>query len=152
MGRIQKAHVSDSKELSDLTKRSKAYWGYTKEQMHVWADELTISADYIKLNQVYVMRGDKQKVIGYYAFHIISSTMVRLDHIFLEPDFIGTGFGEKLMVHFLARIREMGSLKVILDAEPNAEGFYQKFGFKKVTQLESAIPGRYLPVMELTLQ
>lgn len=40
---------------------------------------------------------------------------------------------------------------VTLDAEPNAERFYLKFGFKTVDQLASSIPNRFLPVMELDL-
>jgi len=39
-----------------------------------------------------------------------------------------------------------------LDADPHAEGFYQKFGFVTVEQRPSTIAGRYLPIMQLDLE
>jgi predicted GNAT family N-acyltransferase len=45
-----------------------------------------------------------------------------------------------------------GAKKVILEAEPNAEGFYAKFGFVKIGEIETSIKNRYLPVMELVIE
>ena len=38
-----------------------------------------------------------------------------------------------------------------LDADPNAESFYARFGFTQVGQLQSSIKDRFLPIMELIL-
>ncbi|MBT5099546.1 MAG: GNAT family N-acetyltransferase [Polaribacter sp.] len=40
-------------------------------------------------------------------------------------------------------------LKVLSD--PNAAGFYKKYGFKVISQKQSSIAGRLLPEMELIL-
>ncbi|MFT6245466.1 MAG: hypothetical protein ACJA0U_003079 [Salibacteraceae bacterium] len=45
---IEIASTSDAKDLTDLTIRSKSYWGYSSEQIEEWRDDLTISADYLE--------------------------------------------------------------------------------------------------------
>ena len=65
------------------------------------------------------------------------------------PEYIGKGFGNYLMLDFLNRIKENRDVKkILLDADPNAEKFYQKFGFTTIGQLETSIKNRFLPIME----
>lgn len=53
------------------------------------------------------------------------------------------------MNHFLENCKNCKS--ITLDAEPNVEAFYNKFGFKKISELETSIKDRFLPIMELIL-
>ena len=41
--------------------------------------------------------------------------------------------------------------KVILDADPNAEKFYEKLGFLKIGQFETSIKNRLMPIMEMNI-
>lgn len=85
--------------------------------------------------------------------HIFKSneTTIKLDNLFILPEFIGTGLGRILMNHFLEKVKDYEIEKITLDAEPNAEDFYKKFGFIRIGQLESSIKNRFLPIMELNL-
>ena len=147
---IARAIPKDSHELSDLTYRSKAHWGYSAEQLEKWRDDLQITSEYIRDHDVWLVRIN-EKIAGYYSFSIISATTLKLDNIFLEPLHIGAGLGSLLMKDFLDKATGLGVTTITLDAEPNAEPFYQKFGFKTVGQLKSTIPGRFLPFMKLSL-
>lgn len=147
---IQKATLRDSQELSELTFESKAYWGYAKEQLDEWHDDLLVSEKYIENNEVFLTKKN-DRIIGYYSFKIISDSTVKLDNIFIQPKYIGKGLGTILMEDFLYRMKESQITVVTLDSEPNSNQFYQKFGFKTVGQLKSSIPNRFLPIMELNL-
>ena len=50
---ISKATIEDAKILTDITKKSKAHWGYSNEQMESWSSQLTIATNYIEINEVY---------------------------------------------------------------------------------------------------
>jgi len=147
---IQKADITDDEVLTAITKKSKAHWGYTEEQLLAWSEHLTITALYIKDNQVYKLLTDGG-VVGYYSYYTYDEAAVKLDNLFILPVFIGSGIGRLLMEDFLLRIKNTGIKKVTLESEPNAKGFYTKFGFVKTGQLETSIKDRYLPIMQLDI-
>lgn len=148
---ILKASPSDHEILTEITKKSKAYWGYSNEQIENWSQFLTVSKEYIETNSVYNLIVDHQ-IIGYYSFFHESENTIKLDNLFVLPDFIGKGFGKVLMNDFLIRLQDIQVEKVVLNSEPNAENFYSKFGFVKVGQIETSIKDRYLPIMALLIE
>jgi len=148
--KIEKANQADAKEITALTIRSKSHWNYSVEQIESWREELTITAEYISQNEVYKLT--EEELIGFYAFNKIGENKVKLFFFFIEPKHIGKGFGKKLMNDFIQRVKKLGFEKVTVDADPNAEYFYSKSGFKIVGQLPSSIKNRFLPIMELYLK
>jgi predicted GNAT family N-acyltransferase len=74
-----------------------------------------------------------------------------MDNLFVDPDFIGKGFGKILMDDFLIKIMSDGKNRVLLHADPHVESFYLNRGFTKIGQESSTIPGRFMPIMELQL-
>lgn len=147
---LENAIVDDSNELTELTKISKAYWGYTDEQMQEWKDELTISENFIKENQV-VKLSIEQKIVGFYSYYKIDKDNIKLEHLFIQSNSIGKRYGSLLMNDFLKRISGNGIKKITLDADPNAEEFYKRFNFKVVGKIKSTIKDRFLPIMEKEL-
>lgn len=147
---IEKATANDNEILTVLTKKSKAYWGYSEEQIEMWSEVLTISKEYIATKSVYKLVVNNE-IVGYYSFFNESEETIELDNLFVWPDFIGKGFGQILMKDFLLRLENSGIKKVVLDAEPKAEKFYEKIGFVKVGEIQTSIKDRFLPKMELLL-
>ena len=45
---IEKANNADHQLLTEITKKSKAYWGYSEEQIEIWSKFLTITSLYIR--------------------------------------------------------------------------------------------------------
>lgn len=146
---IEKANLVDNEILTEITKKSKAYWGYSEEQILKWNNNLTISKEYINKNQVFKLLNDN-KIIGYYSY-IIEEKKIKLDNLFILPEHIGKGFGKFLINDFLKRMREEKFKRIILNSEPNAEKFYLKVGFKKIGEFETSIKNRFMPIMELNL-
>jgi ribosomal protein S18 acetylase RimI-like enzyme len=147
---IQKAKTEDHIRLTEITKKSKAYWGYSEEQMEKWSNNLTITTDYIETNPVFNLVNENQ-IVGYYSYLKKEDNKVKLDNLFILPEYIGKGFGTFLMNDFLERMRNEKCPKIILDSEPNAEQFYQKIGFTKIDEFETSIKNRFMPIMEMKL-
>ncbi len=147
---ITRATSEDYKILTEITKMSKAYWGYSDELMDTWSDALTITNDYIDANHVYnLLIGDL--VGGYYSYFYTDENSIKLDYLFVLPKYIGKGIGKKLMNDFLKRVKTDKHQKITVDSDPNAEKFYEKIGFVKVGQIETSIKDRFLPIMQLEI-
>lgn len=68
-----------------------------------------------------------------------------LGSLFVDPDVIGKGVGRRLLHHMLETARGIGVRTVVLDADPNAEPFYEAMGFVRAGVVPSgSIPGRTL--------
>ncbi len=150
MTEIIKSTIEDNELLTEITKKSKDYWGYSNEQMEVWSEVLTITKNYIETNHVYKLLVDNLTV-GYYSYLHLNESEIKLDNLYILPNYIGRGYGKLLMNNFLHRIKDDVPKMIILESEPNAEKFYQGFGFIKVGQIETSIKDRYLPIMELKI-
>jgi GNAT superfamily N-acetyltransferase len=131
---IEKAISSDHQILTEITKKSKAYWGYSDEQIKNWSQFLTVTPTYIDTNLVYKLTIE-DKLAGYYSFLYQDEKTVKLDNLFVLPEYIGKGLGRILMNHFLLEIDKTIVDKIILNSEPNAELFYSKLGFVKTGQI-----------------
>lgn len=150
MTEIIKANADDAKILTEITKRSKAYWGYSDEQMKEWSDLLTITSEYIQNNEVYKLIVN-QSTVAYYSYFDIENNSVRLDNLFVSPENISKGYGKLLMNDFILKIKQSQRSRIILDADPNAQKFYESFGFVKAGQIKTSIKDRFLPIMELKI-
>lgn len=147
---IIEANSDDNLVLTEITKKSKAYWGYSNDQMEEWSDLLTIKEEYIKNNEVYKLL-IKNSTVAYYSYFSINENTVKLDNLFVSPENIGKGYGKLLMNDFILKVKQNEKTKVILDADPNAQKFYENFGFIKTGQIETSIKDRFLPIMELQI-
>ncbi|MEG0851263.1 MAG: GNAT family N-acetyltransferase [Flavobacterium sp.] len=147
---IEKAKITDNEILTAITKKSKAFWGYSPEQIQEWDKNLTISQDYIKEHNVYKLTVNNL-IIGYYSYVFKDEKEIELDNLFVLPEYIGKGLGKYLVLDFLSRIKDQKAERIILDSEPNAESFYSKMGFVKIGEFETSIKNRFMPIMEMKL-
>jgi ribosomal protein S18 acetylase RimI-like enzyme len=69
------------------------------------------------------------------------------------PEFIGRGIGKALFLHALELARHRGYKLFQLEADPNAAGFYEKMGMRKIAERKYELDGqpRILPLMEMKL-
>lgn len=149
--RIRPASANDLEELTLLTYRSKAYWGYSKIQMEQWKEELTVDETYLDQHHVYVLMSNAGYT-GYYSLLKAKGPLLKLDNFFIEPSKIGKGWGHLLLKDLFNRGKKEGYESIELLADPNATEFYLKHGFKKYGAVQSSIPGRSLPRMRFNLK
>lgn len=147
--KIQKATQKDHIVLTEITKKSKAYWDYSEEQLKKWDKELTITEEYIEENEVYLAttKEDTDKIIAYYSFYEEDKYTIVLDNLFVLPDYIGKGYGKLLMADLTKRLKNTKIDTITLNSDPNAEIFYKRMGFGTIGYLETDIFGRFLSIM-----
>jgi predicted GNAT family acetyltransferase len=61
-------------------------------------EELTVTSEFIDANTSFVCE-DEGVVIGYYTLEPRSTFRIELQHMFVEPNAIGRGYGGRLMDH-----------------------------------------------------
>jgi N-acetylglutamate synthase-like GNAT family acetyltransferase len=148
---IRRARSEEASLLSDLSLRSKAYWGYDTAFMEACREDLRVSAEEILAWPVYVLEA-RGRVIGYYELRPNSAEEVLLLNLFVEPDAIGHGYGKRLWLHALDTARSLGYRSLVLHSEPYAEGFYRTMGAERAGEVPSSVfPGRLLPLMRVAL-
>lgn len=149
--KIEKAKRTEAVQMTELALLSKSHWKYEAKQIEKWRDELTLTEKDIDKKQVYkLVNGDK--LIGFYAYYPENNTDIKLDYLFVAPEYIGQGFGKKLLLDFLKRIKKTTFERVILEADPNAEKFYERMGFQVIGKCKSSIKKIFLPIMALHIK
>ena len=120
--------------------------------MQACLKELTLDQCYIENNPTFVIEVERS-VIGFYSLEHVSVSEAELGYLFVEPTFIGKGYGRKLVVHAQQEARHLGYSRVIIQGDPNAEQFYRAAGGSVVGTREStSIPDRELPVFHIDLR
>ena len=79
----------------------------------------------------------------------LNATSARLQHLWIDPPFIGKGLGRFLFEHARATAKNSGRHTLEIIADPNAEPFYRHMGAIRVGDEHSEILGirRLLPKM-----
>jgi ribosomal protein S18 acetylase RimI-like enzyme len=148
---IRSAVPNDANVLSQVALSAKAYWGYSQNLMAAWKPMLTFSPEYFNENESWVAEADN-KPVAFYTLQEKAGT-AWIENLWVLPDYIGQGVGKQLFLHALSRTRELGYRILQLEADPNAVGFYEKMGMRKIGERHSEAEGqpRILPIMEMTL-
>ncbi|KPV57406.1 N-acetylglutamate synthase [Paenibacillus sp. A3] len=154
---IRRATANDAMLLSELSFRSKAYWGYDPQFMEACREDLTLRPEHMRSSVVYLLETDGGEIAGFYSLRPpgsdgSSDAEAELDSLFIAPEYIGLGYGKRLWSHMLATAAELRLPRIRIHSDPYAEAFYTKMGAVRIDEIESTVfPDRKLPLMELIL-
>jgi len=148
---IRRVIPEEADRLSQIAYEAKAHWGYPVRWLEIWKPQLTFEAGYFRENESWAGVIDETPI----AFYTLQEKgdAAWLDNLWVLPECIGRGFGRQLFLHALNRARELGRTVLQLEADPNAVGFYEKMGMRKIGEHHSEVDGhpRILPIMESKL-
>ena len=65
---IISATIHDPNSLTELALVSKAYWGYSNEQIQSWKEDLTVTSEMIEKMMVYKFVSD-DTILGFYILN-----------------------------------------------------------------------------------
>ena len=150
---VRSARVEEASGLSALCVRSKAVWGYDPSFMALARTALEVSPEQIAAGDVWVPAAEGS-IAGIVSLGPGNQPdTLDLDKLFVEPVRIRTGVGRLLLAHAVREARRRGANRLTILADPNAAGFYERCGARSIGEAPSnAIPGRLLPLLEITLE
>jgi predicted N-acetyltransferase YhbS len=149
---IRPATPADAARLTAIAHAAKARWDYPAEWLRAWSAELTLSAEYLTAHRVFVAEAAGDAVgVCVLEDH---RTHWMLEHLWVDPRAAGDGIGGTLLLHALETARAHRPGRIRVRADPFAEGFYLKFGARRVGEDPAPMPGaptRRLPVLEFAV-
>lgn len=136
---LRAARPDEAERLTEIACRSKAYWGYSPDQIAAWRPAfLTVTADYITKHSPVVSEDEDCGVVAFAALERGPRGPV-LEHLWVLPEFMGRGIGSRLF----RRIAMLAS-EFTFTSDPQADGFYLKQGARIICEVESERQGRTL--------
>ena len=148
---IRCARPEEASTLSQIALAAKRHWGYPERWIELWKPQLTFSPEYFEKHEGWVAEIDKAPIAFFTLLEKDGNAWI--DDLWVSPEFIGQGIGKKLFQHALEVSKRRGYQRLQLEADPNATGFYEKMGMKKIGERASEVDGqpRILPIMEILL-
>ncbi|MFL5919714.1 MAG: GNAT family N-acetyltransferase [Gaiellaceae bacterium] len=140
----------DFARLREIAVDAKAHWGYDRERVEDWGRRGDFEPESLQALEVYVAEADG-KPIGW-ASLIPRGEVGWLEDLWVDPPWIGRGVGRLLFEHVADRARELGARRLEWEAEPNAQGFYERMGASYVRESEVTEWGRVLDVLGVELE
>ncbi|MGI9265747.1 MAG: GNAT family N-acetyltransferase [Gammaproteobacteria bacterium] len=150
---VRPANGTEACALSALAMRSKAFWGYSPDFMAACRGELTYACSQIESPDYrFSICEVANRVVGFFAIERQGVDEFELCALFVEPEFIGRGYGRLLMESAKVAAAEFGASYLIIQGDPNAESFYTAAGGVAIGQRESgSVSGRMLPLFRIGL-
>jgi GNAT superfamily N-acetyltransferase len=149
---IRPAARSEADTLTGLALAGKRHWGYPEAWLEAWRGQLTFTPDYLAAHPVFCAEDETGRTVGFYALER-DNDVVRLEHLWLAPSIIGCGLGRQLFDHAVRTAGTLGAAELLIESDPNAEGFYLHMGAERVGEIVSHLTGgkRVLPLLRYAL-
>jgi len=142
---VRGARPGDFERVRELTFESKAHWGHDRDFVRRWAEGLTFES----ACERWVAELDGE-IVAWAALVPPADGVAVLDDLWVDPAAMDRGLGSRLFRLAADRARELGAQRLEWGAEPNAVGFYEKLGGRKLRDHVTEW-GRVAPWMGLEL-
>jgi GNAT superfamily N-acetyltransferase len=149
---VRPGRADEAELLSALALRSKGWWGYSASFLRACEAELTLTPEQAAQTVLVEVDG----VVA--GFHLLAPSRAdnevgELDMLFVDPAFIGSGIGRILFEDARRAAVGRGWTRVRVEADPHSRPFYERLGAVQVGErLSRSVPGRSLPLFEITLR
>lgn len=145
---MRPARPDEAAELAALAVSSKGHRPLPPGALAHFARTHGLTAEVIAANEVRVGELDGAAVGFVTLLHRGSVTV--LDDLWLRPDVFGRGLGRQLFADAVEHAVAAGATALEWEAEPDAEGFYQRMG-GVTTGYEASRHGPPRPLMRLAI-
>lgn len=144
---IRRARPDEAAVLTEIAHAAKRHWGYPENWIKLWQPDLTITPEFITNNEMFVAVKD-ETIMGCAAL-CAGESVAELEHMWIRPEQMGAGIGRALFNYIKERALSLKLPVLELSADPNAEGFYERMGARRIGEVRSEIEGqpRVLPRM-----
>jgi GNAT superfamily N-acetyltransferase len=144
---IRPAVPEEASSLRALARASKAYWGYSQAYMQEWDYDAEIASSFVSAHDVFLAEA-RGRLAGFYALSR-ERPVSHLKHLWIEPEFIRRGVGTALLGHAIGQASSGEGSIMVVHADPNAVGFYERMGARRVGGIPEPRLDQVFPVLEL---
>jgi GNAT superfamily N-acetyltransferase len=127
---IRDARPDEASALEALQRRSSDVWEEYRAQLAASPDAIEPPLRAIADGRVRVAVDACGPLLGFSVVLPVRGGRCELDDLFVEPDSMGLGVGRLLVDDLVTRAAVTGATHVDVIANPNAVGFYERFGFE----------------------
>jgi len=146
---IRALKKGESGKLSEIAYQAKKHWGYKKEWMDKWRDDLTVKEE--EIDSWLGLGVETEGRMIAFGMIRIEGEKGDLEHFWVLPEFMGIGVGKKLFNALIDQVKSRNLIRLEILSDPNAVGFYEKMGARVIGEEVTKIEGRKLPKMELVI-
>jgi GNAT superfamily N-acetyltransferase len=146
---IRRGSAADGGRLKEIAIASKGHWGYEPERVREWADRGDFGRETLERLALFIAEAGGRTVA--WASVEARGETAWLADLWVEPAWIGKGIGTRLFRRAAEHARQTGAAVLEWEAEPNALGFYEKMGARRLRDSSTSEWGRTLSVMGVDL-
>jgi ribosomal protein S18 acetylase RimI-like enzyme len=150
VAKIKVADIGEVGELNNISGESKMYWNYPQEWLEMWKDDLELTEKDFLDQKIFKVEVEPGLTVGFCSLKE-NENEVEIMHFWIKPGYIGKGLGKYLFKESI-RYFNIKEKPIIVEADPNAENFYSRLGFKTFAKRKSYFEGRFLPLMKKEYQ
>ena len=148
---FRKALPAEAQALTELAFRSKRAWGYDEHFMELVTPDMVVRPE--NLTSEHGIIAEENGVAVGYAIVKADGKHAFLRDLFVEPERLRRGIGTALFWEAVHYAQTLGAQELTLGGDPNAIGFYERLGMRKIGEERSIVGGRrMLPVMALDIE
>ncbi len=144
---FEPATIDDVEELSAVAIRSKRHWGYSKEAMELWNQNLTITEDFIQTHTV-IKATLEDEIVGFFALEEIKPT-TRIAQYWIDTPYMRKGYGSVMYDYLKNYLKSKNVEKVTLVMDPNGLAFFERKGAKILSKIEHKVKNKFLYIVEI---
>ena len=144
---FEPATIDDVEELSAVAIRSKRHWGYSKEAMELWNQNLTITEDFVQTHTV-IKATLEDEIVGFFALEEIKPT-TRIAQYWIDTPYMRKGYGSVMYDYLKNYLKSKNVEKVTLVMDPNGLAFFERKGAKILSKIEHKVKNKFLYIVEI---
>ena len=137
---LRRGTPDDVPGLDAIALAAKAHWGYSREQMATWQEDLRVRPESLKTAPVCLAEENGQ-TLGFVQIGTNSQPW-ELDGLWVHPRHMRKGIGKALVQWAAQYAIENGQRELAIDADPNAANFYLACGAQVLDSVPAPIPGQ----------
>ncbi len=143
-GRLRPARMDEAAALEDLMREASLIWDDHREDLLAHPDAIEVPPADLREGRVRVHEVDGV-LTGFATVLPLPDGSAELDALFVRPAHMRHGIGARLVEDAARRARDGGALLLVVTANPRAEAFYARCGFRTVGEA----PTRFGPAIRM---
>lgn len=146
---FEKATAADCQDLSDVAIRSKRHWGYSKEAMELWNQNLTMTEEFLDSHTV-IKATLEDDIVGFFALEEIQPT-TRIAQYWIDTPYMRRGYGSAMFKYLKSFLKQKDVEKATIVLDPHGLAFFERHGAKVLNRIEHKVKNKFLLIVEIPI-